>query len=76
MRLQKYIADAGICSRRKAEELIKNGEVKVNGVVVDVMGVNVSDGDEVMVSGVSEDELKVFIETLKKMTENLKGDIE
>ena len=32
--------------------------------------------DEVMVSGVSEDELKVFIETLKKMTENLKGDIE
>jgi len=51
LRLQKFIADAGICSRRKAEELIANGEVKVNGVVVDVMGVNVSDGDEVIVSG-------------------------
>ena len=30
-RLQKVIAKAGICSRRKAEELIKNGQVKVNG---------------------------------------------
>lgn len=51
MRLQKYIADAGICSRRKAEELIGRGEVKVNGAVVTAMGVTVSDGDEVEVSG-------------------------
>ena len=51
LRLQKYIADAGVCSRRKAEELIANGEVKVNGVVVDVMGVNVLEEDEVTVSG-------------------------
>ena len=29
-RLQKVIANAGICSRRKAEELITNGQVKVN----------------------------------------------
>ena len=34
-RLQKVIAEAGICSRRKAEVLIKDGKVKVNGVVVD-----------------------------------------
>ena len=31
IRLQKIIAEAGVCSRRKAEELIQNGKVKVNG---------------------------------------------
>lgn len=31
IRLQKHLADAGICSRRKAEEHIENGDVKVNG---------------------------------------------
>lgn len=51
MRLQKYIADAGICSRRKAEELIANGEVKLNGEVVTAMGIIVEDGDKVEVSG-------------------------
>ena len=30
MKLQKYIAAAGICSRRKAEELIADGKIKVN----------------------------------------------
>lgn len=33
MRLNKYIAHAGICSRRKAAELVKSGQVKVNGAV-------------------------------------------
>lgn len=51
MRLQKYIADAGICSRRKAEELISNGDVKVNGAVVTAMGTTVESGDEVEVFG-------------------------
>jgi len=31
MRLQKYLSQAGICSRRKAEEYIQNGQVFVNG---------------------------------------------
>ncbi len=39
MRLQKYIAHAGIASRRKAEELIRSGKVKVNGTVIKDMGV-------------------------------------
>lgn len=49
-RLQKVIAEAGIASRRKAEELIKQGQVKVNGKVVTELGTKVSDKDEVMVN--------------------------
>lgn len=41
-RLQKHIADLGICSRRKAEELIAAGAVKVNGVTVREMGVKIN----------------------------------
>lgn len=51
MRLNKYIADAGICSRRKADELIGNGNVKVNGAVMKELGYQVEDGDVVMVNG-------------------------
>ena len=51
MRLNKYIAAAGICSRRKADELIANGNVKVNGAVVQQMGVDVGEDDVVMVNG-------------------------
>ncbi len=40
VRLQKYIAQLGICSRRKAEELISLSKVKVNGEIVSEMGVN------------------------------------
>ncbi len=51
MRLNKYIADAGICSRRKADELIGNGNVKVNGATMKELGYQVEDGDVVMVNG-------------------------
>ena len=51
MRLNKYIASAGICSRRKADELIANGNVKVNGAVVNEMGFDVAEGDKVQVNG-------------------------
>lgn len=46
-RIQKRIAESGIASRRKAEELILEGRVKVNGVVVDSLGVKVSPRDEI-----------------------------
>lgn len=49
-RLQKVIAEAGIASRRKAEELIVQGKVKVNGNIVTELGTKVSDKDEVMVN--------------------------
>ena len=49
-RLQKVIAQAGIASRRKAEELITNGQVKVNGKVVTELGTKVSENDQVLVN--------------------------
>lgn len=50
-RLQKVIAEAGITSRRKAEVLITEGKVIVNGKVVTELGVKVSDKDEIIVDG-------------------------
>ena len=41
MRLQKYIAKCGVTSRRKAEELIAQGRVSVNGSIVKQMGAKV-----------------------------------
>ena len=49
-RLQKVIASSGICSRRKAEELILDGKVKVNGQVVTELGTKVDNKDEIMVN--------------------------
>lgn len=49
-RLQKFIANSGFCSRRKAEEYITNGFVKVNGNTVRELGIKINpDKDEVMV---------------------------
>lgn len=47
IRLNKYIADAGVCSRREADDLIASGAIKVNGQVVTEMGTRVSPDDEV-----------------------------
>ena len=41
IRLQKYMAEAGIASRRNAEELILEGKVKVNGKIVDELGIKI-----------------------------------
>ena len=48
-RLQKYLSFCGIASRRKSEELILAGKVKVNGKVVTELGTKVSEKDEVEV---------------------------
>ena len=49
-RLNKYIAECGICSRREADRLIESGKVTVNGKTAD-MGIKVSASDEVIVNG-------------------------
>ena len=51
MRLNRYIAEAGITSRRKADELTLNGNVKINGVVLKEPGYIVQNGDVVEVNG-------------------------
>ena len=50
-RLQKIIAERGYCSRRKAEKLIVEGKVLVNGVVVTTLGTKVSKKDVIVVEG-------------------------
>ncbi len=51
-RLQKLIAQAGIASRRKAEELIASGEVTVNGEIVTQLGTKAdAETDHIKVSG-------------------------
>lgn len=50
-RLQKLIAESGYCSRRKAEELIKQKKVKVNGKIVTELGTKASFSDEIMIDG-------------------------
>ena len=62
VRLQKFMADAGVASRRKSEELIAKGHVKVNDKVVTEMGVKVDHHDKVEVDGMPlETEKKRYI---------------
>lgn len=63
MRINKYIAQAGICSRRKADELVANGNVKVNGLTLQEAGYNVVTGDVVEVNGrrIEPENKKVYI---------------
>jgi len=60
IRLQKFLANSGICSRRKAEEKILNGEVIVNGKVIDELGYKVD---------ISRDEIKYNGEIIKLKSE-------
>lgn len=52
-RLQKVIAHSGYCSRRKAEEEIKAGNVSVNGKVITELGTQISPNDYIVINGVS-----------------------
>ena len=63
MRLNKYVAHCGVCSRRQAAELIKNGQVTVNGVVVLEPWILVSEMDQVAYKGkiIKPEEKKVYI---------------
>ena len=63
MRLNKYIAQAGLASRRKADELIASGNVKINGLTVRELGTDVKEGDVVEVNGkrIEPAEKKVYV---------------
>ena len=62
IRLNKYIASSGLCSRREADTLIENGKVTINGVVA-IQGSKVDPGDIVEVSGrkISPDNEMIYI---------------
>ncbi|MDR1199526.1 MAG: pseudouridine synthase [Prevotellaceae bacterium] len=51
VRLNKFIANSGVCSRREADTFIKAGVVLVNGIVVTELGVKVSPTDEILFNG-------------------------
>ena len=51
IRLNKWLAVSGVCSRRKADELIENGAVKVNGLVVTELGTKIARSDFITVNG-------------------------
>ena len=64
IRLQKFLADAGIASRRKAEELITAGLVKVNGQVTTKLGTSIDEfSDEIKYNNkiVSASEQKIYL---------------
>lgn len=62
VRLNKYIAAAGICSRREADQLISAGLIKVNGKSVTELGSKVNPGDEVRYNGeLIRSERKVYL---------------
>lgn len=62
IRLNKYISNSGVCSRRDADIYIQSGNVKVNGVPVTEMGYLVKPGDDVNFDGVKlTPEKKVYI---------------
>lgn len=64
VRLQKFLANQGVCSRRKAEEYILQGLIKVNGVTITELGVKINpDKDEVVFRGdkVGKSDKKVYI---------------
>jgi 23S rRNA pseudouridine2605 synthase len=63
MRLQKFLAHAGIASRRASENIIQQGRVKINGETVTEMGVLVCQNDTVTVDGklIKNEEEKIYI---------------
>jgi 23S rRNA pseudouridine2605 synthase len=68
VRLNKYIAQSGICSRRKADELIKEGKVKVNGEIIKDLGAKINpEKDIVEVEGniIKPVEKKIYIKIYK-----------
>ena len=50
IRLNKFLSEAGVCSRREADKLVEQGKVTVNGITA-VMGLKVNEEDEIYVSG-------------------------
>ena len=68
IRLNKYLSDAGVCSRREADRLVEEGKVLVDGEIA-VMGMQIRPGQKVVCDGksVGEKEKPVFLIVNKPM---------
>lgn len=62
MRIQKYIAETGLCSRRKAEEYVRDGKITVNGKIA-IIGQNVEEKDIIKYNGklLKKEELEYYL---------------
>ena len=62
MRLNKYLSDAGVCSRREADRLVEAGRITINGETAR-MGMQVSDETEICIDGkkIIREEKKVLL---------------
>ena len=62
MRIQKYIAETGLCSRRKAEEYVRDGKITVNGKIA-IIGQNVEESDIIKYNGklLKKEELEYYL---------------
>ncbi len=62
MRIQKYIAETGLCSRRKAEEYVRDGKITVNGKIA-IIGQNVEENNIIKYNGkvLKKEELEYYL---------------
>jgi 23S rRNA pseudouridine2605 synthase len=76
MRLNRFLSHSGVASRRKSDEIIKEGRVKVNGEVVKEMGYRVQPTDEVVFDGKVLKTVKKFIYLLMNKPHNVISTLE
>lgn len=63
-RLQKFLAEAGVASRRKSEELIKQGKIKINGTIVTELGTKINPKKDIVEYNgkvIKQEEEKIYI---------------
>lgn len=53
IRLNRYIANCGYCSRREADDLILTGSISVNGKIITQLGTRIKESDKVMIGDVT-----------------------
>jgi len=70
MRLNRFIALSGVCSRRQADELIAQGQIKVNGKVTEEMGMKVDPGKDSVIYAGKQLKIKKFVYLLMNKPKN------
>ena len=74
-RLQKFLANAGIASRRKCEELIKEGKIQVNGMTVTELGTKINPQKDIVKYDGKIKQNIYFIKQTNRICNNSQGSI-